>query len=267
MSKRFKKGGGRWVLTQGNPYHTGYNGHKKAKRKLKYPSSMNYRTGGYSGIEKKFLDGAWNNVAIATSSDGAGGEMQPSTMGTSQAETAGLCISATKQGTGEQERDGRRYTIKSISVSGAINTSPIQAAADVDSSFGYFFALVHDKQTNAQTMVSENVYLNPSSSPAGMLPFPLRNLANTRRFRILDSVYIRPGDMYSSTDGTNTASLSNQTAPVVKLSWSGSIGVDTKGTDGVIGSITDNSIALVAFGASTQLTPVFTGKFRMRFVG
>ncbi len=35
----------------------------------------NIRTAGFLGIEKKFLDTAWNSVALAASTDGAGGEL------------------------------------------------------------------------------------------------------------------------------------------------------------------------------------------------
>lgn len=59
------------------------------------------------GIETKFLDTAWNGVAINASTDGAGGELQPSTGCTD-------CISVPAQGDGESQRDGRKYCVKSI---------------------------------------------------------------------------------------------------------------------------------------------------------
>ncbi len=239
----------------------------KAQRKLFYlqptraiVASSNYRTGGFVGIERKFLDCAWNGVAIASSTAGADGEMQPSSGCTG-------CISAPVQGNGEQERDGRRYNIKSISVSGVVDTTAVQNQTDVLDLFGYFFALVQDKQTNASTIVSEDVYVNPSANSTAMLPFPLRNLQNTRRFRILDSVYIRPGDAWVMGDGTNTGSLSNQVAPTFKLSWSGNIPVDSVGTTADVASVSNNSVHLIAFAGSTVFTPIISAKSRVRFIG
>ncbi len=242
-----------------------------AKRRMSYAASgrstyasTNYRTGGFSGVERKFLDSVWNGVTISQPGTGGGAtgvELQPSSP------AAELCISAPVQGVGEQELDGRVFTMKSIAVSGVVNTSPNPDEADVSNTFGYFFALVLDTQTNAQTINSEDVYLNPGDNAAGILPYPLRNLANVHRFRILDSTYIRPGGMYSSTDGTNTASIANQVAPVVKLNWSGNIKVHKTAATGVVGSIADNSVHVLAMSASSSLTPIFQGKARMRFIG
>lgn len=213
------------------------------------------------GIELKFQDVAWNSVAISQSTDGAGGELQPSTPGSI------ACICAPVQGNGEQERDGRKYTIKSIYFSGAVTTTPIEAATDVSDVAGYFFAMVLDTQCNGATIVSEQVYLNPGTSTAAILPYPLRNLENSKRFRILDSVYIPPGSAYSSTDGTNTTSISNQVVPTVKLSWKGNIEVNNVGTTAAVASIADNAVHIVAFAGATGLTPLFQGKCRTRFYG
>lgn len=219
----------------------------------------NARVGGFLGLELKFLDCAWNGVTISASTDGADGELQPSSGCTD-------CISCPAQGDGESQRDGRKFVIKSIWVSGVIDTTPATDNADVVNLNGYFFALVLDTQANGATVDSENVYINPGTASENILPKPLRNLQNSTRFRILASQYIRPGGAYASTDGTNTSSLSNQTSPIVSLGWKGSINVDTKGTTANVTSVTDNAIHLVAYSGA-QLTPLFKGKSRMRFMG
>ncbi len=220
----------------------------------------NLRTAGYLGIELKFLDCAWNSVAIGASTDGSGGELQPSSGCTN-------ALSVPAQGDGESQRDGRKYSIKSVYLNGTITTTVLANQADTLEGLGYYFALVLDTQANAATVVSENVYLNPATGAASMLPKPLRNLQNSKRFKILDSAYVPVGGMYVQTDGASTGSISNQDAPVLSLSWRGEVAVNCVGTTADVASASDNAIHVVAYAGATTLTPVFNGKCRTRFVG
>lgn len=219
----------------------------------------NPRTGGFLGLELKFLDCAWNAVTIATSTAGADGEMPPSSGCTN-------AISVPGQGDGEQQRDGRKYVIKSAWVSGQVNLGTLVDQADVSVGRGYFFALVLDTQTNAAVVVSENVYLNPSTDVVAMLPQPLRNLANSKRFRILATQTVLSRDTTVGTDGTNTQSVASVPS-MVNLSWKGSIEVNCVGTTADVASVSDNSLSILAYAGSTNFTPVFTGKSRVRFMG
>lgn len=194
------------------------------------------------------------------STDGSSGELQPSSGCTS-------ALSVPAQGDGESNRDGRKYTIKSVWVSGIVSTSALADAGDSADFSGYYFALVLDTQANGATIVSENVFVNPGDGGGQMLPKPLRNLQNSKRYVVLDSCYISPGGAYGITDGTSTASLSNQVAPEMNLSWNGSIVCDSIGTTANVSSASDNAIHLIGYAGSTSLTPVFRGKSRMRFVG
>lgn len=221
---------------------------------------MNVRTGGFLGIEYKFLDCAWNGVSINTSTDGSGGEMQPSTGCTN-------AISIPSQGDGESNRDGRKYTIKSIWVSGDINFVATSDQMDVAENKGMFFALVLDTQANGATIVSENVYINPSTGATAMMPQPLRNLQNSKRYRILASRYIPPSGMYAFNDGGATGSLIPMNSKTLNLSWKGNIVCDSTGTTADVASASDNAIHLIGYTAQTTFTPTFTGKSRMRFVG
>lgn len=211
-------------------------------------------------MESKFLDCGFNIVTINQSTDGSAGEIQPSSGCTG-------ALSVPAQGDGESQRDGRKYTVTSCYVSGIIGTVTLVDQADVIEHDGYFLALVMDTQVNAATIVSENVYINPSTSSLAMLPYPLRNLQNSKRFRILDSVYIRPGGGYAGTDGTNTLSVVNQTAPMFKLSWHGKMNVECKGTTADVASVTNNAIHLLAYTGTNTLGAVVIGKSRIRFVG
>lgn len=212
--------------------------------------------------ELKFLDCAWNGVTINTSTDGAGGELVPSSGSTNN-------LSTPAQGDGQSNRDGRKFVIKSVWLSGTVATEPQEDQANANEAFGTFFALVLDTQTNggvATGINSEDVFDNPSTSATAMLPQPLRNLENSKRFRILASQYVEPGGMYAMADGTNTGSLNMQNAPCVNLSWRGNITVTCTGTTADVASVSDNSIHLVAYrGGAPQST--FQGKSRVRFIG
>lgn len=229
----------------------------KAPARRRY---RNYRSGGYLGLELKFLDCAWNGVTVNNSSSGASGEMPPSSGCTG-------CISAPAQGDGESQRDGRNFVIKSVFASGIIATTGVQNSADVIDTSGYYVALVLDTQTNGATIVSEDVFINPSTQNGAMIPQPLRNLENVKRFRILASKYIKPGGAYASTDGTNTASVQQQETPTFTLSWSGNIKVNTNGTTANVSSVTDNSIHLIAYNGGDNMAPTLIGKSRVRFMG
>ncbi len=247
VTKRFKK---RRIGT--------YRSSRQARARL------NQRTAGFAGLELKFLDLAWNGVGVSVSTDGADGEMQPSTP------AAILCCTAPVQGTAENQNDGRVYTLKSLWVSGIIDFTSTKDQSDPEEQSGYYFALVLDTQSNAATMVSENVYINPGTSALQMLPKPLRNLEQSHRFRILDSQYIAPMGIVSTTDhATNSSTMANIPAgnPIINLSWKGNIVVRRSNTTGVVGSITDNAIHLIAYAGSSVFTPIFQGKGRLRFMG
>jgi len=226
----------------------------------------NYRTGGFLGMEKKFLDCAWNGVAINSSTDGTGAELQPSSGCTS-------AISVPAQGDGESNRDGRKYIIKKVWVSGLIDTTAASDQADASEMAGWYFALVLDKQCNGATINSEDVYINPSSSASAMAPQPLRNLQQSNRFDILDSCYVQPQGMYAFNDAAATGSLSAQNRPTLSLNWSAKKGpgiiCECDGTTADVASVTNKAIHVIAFNANNTatFTSSFFGKSRVRFIG
>lgn len=213
--------------------------------------------------ESKFLDVAWNNVTIPAATAGATGlEIQPSTGCTN-------AISVPAQGDGESERDGRKYVITSVWCSGSVDTTPASDQADVGEAYDYYFALVLDTQTNGAAINSEDVFVNPGTDGRAMLPQPLRNLQNSKRFRILASQQVKVPGTYSGSDGTNTMSLSHQVAPVISLSWRGKIVCDSLSTTANVTSAADNSIHLIGFVGAASAGGSFTlqGKSRIRFQG
>jgi hypothetical protein len=220
------------------------------------------RTGGFLGLELKFLDCAWNGVTINASTDGSGCEMPPDTGCTG-------CISVPPQGDGESSRDGKSYVIKSVWVSGTIHYTEDTGVSGFEEQTGVFFALVQDTQSNGATIASEDVYINPGTTGITMCPQPLRNLQNSKRFRILDSQYVPPpGVIGAGNDGATTFVVGPTYTPTVTLNWKGNIKVNcTTGTTANISTVSDNSIHVVAYTGTVNYTPVFYGKSRLRFMG
>ncbi len=247
-------------------------GYRAKRRKYSRPRARaryrtrfrNYRTGGFLGIELKFLDTAWNAVAINTSTDGSGGEVQPSSGCTN-------ALSIPAQGDGEQQRDGRKYTLKSIHASGMINSATLSDQADAVNNTGVWVALVLDTQANGATIVSENMFINPSTVASSMLPYPLRNLQRSKRFRILKSKFIAPRGTYAFNDatgasGTASGSISEMSSSPWTLSWKGNLVCDSVGTTADVASAADNAVHLIGFNGG-GFTVTMSGKCRVRFVG
>lgn len=219
------------------------------------------RTGGFMGLERKFLDTYWNDVSVGQSTDASGLELQPTGGCTS-------CISCPAQGDGASQRDGRKFVIDSFYLSGIVNTGPLQDSADAADLTGYFFALVLDTQANGVTINSEDVYTNPGNHAHHNLPQPLRNLENSTRFKVLASGYFGPTGAYAVPDGANTGSIANTVAPAVTLSWSGKIPVTCGigATSADVASVQDNAVHVIAAHGNWSST-TFKGKCRMRFTG
>lgn len=231
---------------------------KKARTSFRQ-RRRNQRTAGFLGIETKFLDTAWDSVTVpVATADATGLELQPSTGCINS-------VSVPAQGDGEQQRDGRTYVLKSCHFSGELDHPIAQDANDATEGNDIYVAMVLDTQANGSAVNSEDVYDNPSTVGAAMFPYPLRNLENSKRFRILASGLFRLRGMYSINDGAVTGSLSAQAATMIQLSWHGSIKCNAGGTAAAVSNARDNSISIIAFSNRNPCT--FRGKCRTRFVG
>jgi len=160
------------------PYSNG-NGGSLPKRQRLYQSRAlaNLRSGGQLGIELKFLDVPHTASALTAPTDWTGAEIQPTSVVTG-------CLSAPAQGDSPQNREGRKISIRSILLQGAISINAQAAQATADIAPTIFCALVLDTQTNGVTINSEDVYSNPSAS-ATTNCCPLRNMSFSQRFKVL----------------------------------------------------------------------------------
>ena len=220
---------------------------------------LNARTGGFMGIEKKFLDCSLSDSAVSAPSDATAGEHGPTTGCTG-------CITAPAQGDSEQNRDGRKISVDSIYLTGLCAYALQQDQSDVLPAPTVFIALVMDTQTNAATIVSENVFTNPSTS-ADTNGYPLRNLSNSTRFRVLDSVTITPVMMTAMQDGTNSSA---QVVIPIPFKLSSNIKFQVSfntGTTANVSTVVDNSIHVISYAIGTSFAPKISYLSRMRFYG
>lgn len=223
---------------------------------------MNYRTGGLLSIENKFLDTYSDGTAIPAPADCSGGEMQPAGGCTG-------CLSAPAQGDSPSQRDGKKIVITSLFLTGNIAYTVATDKGDPVVAPTVFVALVLDTQTNATTINSEDVFTNPNTVTV-VNSFPLRNMSNTTRFRVLKHKTIRPDTVFTSTDGTNTCSNEANGRPFI-LSWTGTLPVSFgTGTTANVSNVVDNSLHIVAFATATApnaLAPTLYYNCRIRFQG
>ncbi len=254
-----------------NPYmpkrKRGNNGYPARKRRRVYYGRTrtysrrnrfrsNRRTGGFLGIETKFYDQKLVAKALIATADGSGIETDPS---------ATILLNTTTQGDGEQQRDGRRMIMKSIFVTGTVTIPPAGDQTVNESVPNISIWMVLDTQTNGATIVSENVFLNPTADGQGATSL-LRNLQFSSRFKILAKTNFTMPTPSTAGDSTNFDQQG------VTRKWS--MYVDLKNlpvlfsnTTETVANITDNSLHILASATSTTMGPVLTYNSRLRFVG
>lgn len=232
-----------------------------AKKRSRSAALRNIRTGGYLGIEKKFLDVVASQVSIPAPTDCSGGEMQPET-------PAGInCLSAPAQGDSESQRDGKKIIMKSIFVTGAIKWSTVVDQDDAFEAGPVFVALVMDTQTNGATIVSEQVFTNPNDI-ANVNCYPLRNLQYSSRYRVVDHVTVQPRTSIAFNDAAATGSMAWCIEPFTlstkKLT---DVPINFTSTTADVANVADNSFHIIAFCTGTSPAAAISYNSRMRFVG
>jgi len=218
--------------------------------------TQNLRTGGYVGMELKFLDTS-RAVSFTAPTDAAGGEMDPTTMN---------CLNGVGQGSGESQRVGKKYTIKSIHLTGRVGYTAAADQADILAPGNLFVALVLDMQTNGAQLNSEDVFTNPLGT-AGGAPIPLRDMERSTRYKVLKVWKLsRPTVVTAGTDGTNTNS--QVPAPVLfEMYKKCNIPVECIGDNDTVADINDNSLHLIGYASSTNFSPALSYNCRIRYVG
>lgn len=218
----------------------------------------NVRTGGLLDVEVKFRDHSLVGSALQAPTDASGGEYDPGTF---------LCLNGVAQGDTASTRDGAQISMRSIEIEGVV-TCPAQTnQTAVEYAPSIFLALVLDTQTNGAQLNSEDVYANPGAN-AITAAYPVRNMSNTERFKVLKRWKFRMPVPAVTYDGTNIEQSGVQmpfrcfkNLGGLKTKWV------TGNTDGVVGGIVDNSLHLIGWCNDTGMAPSVSYNSRLRFVG
>ncbi len=213
------------------------------------------RTGGFTGIERKFYDTSLVGSALTAPTDAAGGEHNPS---------ATICLNSITQGDGEEQRDGRKCTVQSCFVKGTVRVGPLANITAGDEGAKIYIALVLDTQTNGALLNSEDVFKNEGANLV-LAGSPMRNMQFTQRFRILDTAEFVMENPNLSWDGTNMESQGLVTP--FQLSSNLTFSSLYSGTTESIANITDNSLSIIAYTSAVGLVPLLSYNARVRFVG
>jgi len=220
---------------------------------------LNMRSGGWIGLERKFLDTGINNNALVTSATGSGCEYDP---------TTALCLNAPLLGDGQSNREGRQIAMDSITIKGTVSLTG-EATLTYSVAPIVTVMLVLDTQTNGAQLSAEDVIEIPYSSTVnGGRPF--QDLQYEQRFKILKSVTIAcpPNpQVYNAA----VPSVWNQGQHIPFTITKNLRGLKTNftltGTDGTIATIADNSLHIVATISADQLSPRLYYNSRLRFYG
>ncbi len=218
---------------------------------------MRARTGGFTGIERKFYDTKLSAGVLQAPGDASQGE---------QDESATISLCTVKQGDGESERDGRKCTFQSAYVKGVIESPNSNLDTIVTDPVKIYVALVLDTQTNGTQIKSEEVFVNQSGNSV-LAASPMRNMAFTQRFRVLDTFEcVLVHHAAANNNAATTVSTAGATQPFT-LSTNLEFSTQYSGTTETIANITDNSLHVIAFCNDIQTIPVIRYNARVRFVG
>ncbi len=248
MYKRNTYGRGRGIVPYSKRYKTG--GYRK--RTVSYRS--NRRTGGFIGKELKFQDDK-QSVGLVGGTGAASGELDP---------TTNKSVSAIAEGTGENERIGRRAHLKSIFIQGNITGAKQINQTAADNGCTIMLALVLDTQTNGAQLDSEAVFKNFSALTT-LAPHVMRNLQFIQRFKVLQKVMIVVPPVNIAHDGTDLEQAGY--AIPFKMYRKLNITVNHSSTGAGIANVTDNSIHVIGYANNTDTVPTINYNSRIRFIG
>lgn len=222
------------------------------KRFRKRRASRLARTGGFTGLELKFMNTERSTTTLTTSwAHYNDGTMQ--------------CLNGLVQNSTESGRIGRRVQIHSIHIRGFFNTLANLSNAVPQGSHLVRVLLVLDTQTNG-AQGPANLIMDTTGAQD---LFAFRNLEYTTRFKVLWDRQM----MITSPQGAEGASASHYCALGLKgfkinKTFKTPIGVTYSDAGGTVAAVTDNSLHIIAL-VNSSVNPVTSISFvsRIRYTG
>lgn len=215
----------------------------------------NPRTGGFLGVERKFVDADKSGIAF-TNNTWAGANLDPATNNQ---------LNPVAQGDGESERDGRNYNMLSIHIKGYVHVDAAEASVATFPDTMFRIALVLDTQTNGAQLDPTNVFTGTNAIVA------FRNLQYIKRFKVLKDIMLCKNAMQTNEGGTNSFAHGTWRIPFeIHHEFKTPVQVNTTGTAATVSVVTDNSLHLIGTalqdGIITANTKIYYNS-RLRFVG
>jgi hypothetical protein len=229
--------------------------HQKAeatRRKMYGPRSLNKRTGGYIGIEKKFKDYNYqdlitNEITNATAIADPGPRTSP--------------INGLTQGDTETERVGRVTYLKSIHIKGRVVFAASFTGAIAPISHKVRLLLVIDKQSNGANISAASVLADRSGT--GFDVEAHYNPENVSRFQILRDFTLDEGANGGFYNGSQLGKTATTRSFSIDHTFSKPLKIVHAGNVNTYAGIATNQVHLIALAdnVSSQLTYVSRVRF------
>lgn len=217
-----------------------------------FQKQRNIRTGGFIGIEKKFLD--TTHAATALTVTWAGGEKDPTTF---------LGITSVGQGNGESQHLGRKFTVTDILIRGFFGSTSVKAQTNPIDNEIVRIIVVLDTQTNGAQLNAEDVMADGTGSSV----HTFRNLQFVKRFKVLkDKSFVFNHQGQSNEGAVNSFAAPQSLVPFkFNIKFKKGLVVNTTNTAAIIADMQDNSVHVIACGTDTAQFIQYT--CRTRFFG
>lgn len=223
---------------------------RRRRRRFRAPArrARNARTGGYKGIELKFLDTELVTEAFTTG-------------WVPKNPTTPNCLTAIELGTSESKRSGRKVAIHGIYIKGTIDLDPAEGATAPYPESLARICLVLDTQTNGAEMAATSVMEVPNESI-----FSFRKLENTARFKVLwDRTFKLAAHLVN--DGATNAFSRGGDRRVFKINRNFKPPLTVQYTNTAspptIAQVNDNSLHMI--GVASTATATLSYNCRVRF--
>lgn len=229
--------------------------HVSFSRRRRTPAfgRQNVRTGGFQGLEKKFVD----TVVTGDAFTGNWATIEDATLDS---------ISGIAQGNGESQRIGRKVLLHSVHIKCIVRRSTVESNATPQGDITGRLCLVLDTQTNAAQLTATDVM---KTVTADELSF--RNLQNVSRFRVL---WDRKWKLSVSSSGMNEGAANlfatgaqRSAIMIFNKRFKTPIPVlyNSSATDGTISTVQDNSLHII--GVASDGNAFLEMVTRIRYTG